>query len=244
MYAVLRQLERLLLPNACVSCERLVESRRPDELICTLCLARLESLARGCDRCGQPEPPVGPCRFCRDWPRALRRVRSAVWLGDEARQLIHHLKYEGYSALARTAADIVWRRIPRPDGACLVPVPLGAKRLARRGYNQAALLAGALAERWGLPLAGGLLSRTRETRSQTALTPEERGSNVAGAFSAARPAEPGLGGRAAVILIDDVLTTGATLAAAARALEEAGWEKISAVTFARARPYANGLVPG
>ncbi|MFQ6045493.1 MAG: ComF family protein [Gemmatimonadales bacterium] len=257
MRVALRALERLLLPNACVSCERLVEPGRADELICTVCRSRLQALPAGCSRCRQPEPPVGPCRFCRDWPPALRWVRSAVWLGEEARQLIHHMKYEGYPALARAAAQIVTRTMPKPNGACLVPVPLGSKRLARRGYNQAALLARALAARWQLPVEAGLLRRVRETRSQTALAPDERRDNVAGAFSAppavgrcgggaaaASAVGPGGGGGGvAIILIDDVLTTGATLVAAAHALEEAGWDEIGAVTFARAMPYAQGLSP-
>jgi len=110
----------------------------------------------------------------------------------------------------------------------LVPIPLGAKRRRERGYNQSERLAVALATRLGLEVRPELLARARETRSQTALTPEQRQVNVDGAFRARPPAG------AAVILVDDVFTTGSTLIAAATALLAAGTARVDAVTFARA----------
>lgn len=259
---VLRALERFLLPNACVACDGLVESRRADELVCTVCRARLRPLAGGCQRCGQPLPPVGPCRFCAAWPASLRWVRSAVWLGDEAREIIHHLKYNDLPALSATVAHVVQRFVPRPSAGLLVPVPLGQRRLRARAYNQAAVIADVLGAAWDRPVARDVLRRRRDTRTQTALSPEERTANVRDAFEAARgprrrcrtagregwtyardslssgAARATSGDRVTVILIDDVLTTGATLAAAAHALAARGWPAIGAVTFARARPYA------
>ena len=255
-------LERLLLPNACVSCGRTVGATTPDSLVCAPCLARLRSIPAGCERCGQPLPPVGPCRFCADWPRALQRVTSAVWLGDEARQIVHHLKYQGYKRLADDMARKMVRLLSCPVGSVLVPVPLGPKRLRQRGYNQADLVARSLGEQWKVDVHPQILARERDTKSQTKLTPEERRTNVGGAFVAAPPtATRGSGGAEgaegagdpdvqrssapaassvsppSVILVDDVLTTGATLAAAATALQEAGWHKVEAVTFARALPF-------
>lgn len=198
-----------------------------------------------CDRCGQPEPHFGPCRLCADWPPALRLARSAVWLEGGARRAIHALKYGGLPRIADDLADAMARALPRPAAGVLVPVPLGARRMAARGYNQSEALAGALARRWQLPVAD-LLRRTRETASQTALTPNARVANVAGAFEM-RNGECGVrnGGvgrrhsafrtpHSALILVDDVFTTGATLAACARALAGAGARDIAAVTFARA----------
>jgi len=120
-------------------------------------------------------------------------------------------------------------------------VPLSPSRERRRGYNQAAAIADALGAVWRLPVADDVLARTRETGTQTALTPMERLANMVDAFVARGPATaggPARGGSApTVILVDDVLTTGATLAACATALDGAGWGAVDAVTFARAMPY-------
>jgi ComF family protein len=124
---------------------------------------------------------------------------------------------------------------PLTAGVSLVAVPLAPKRLRARGYNQSERLAEALARRLGLDARPELLARVRETPTQTALTPEGRAANVAGAFRAARPRGGAAGaGPGYFVLVDDVFTTGATLVAAARALRAAGAERVEAVTFARA----------
>lgn len=170
-----------------------------------------------------------------------------MWLDDGARRAVHALKYQG---LARIADDLASAIPPPPANAdepsvfALVPIPLAPKRLRQRGYNQSAVLARALARRWHMPVCDVLI-RLRETPTQTTLTPDTRLANVAGAF-AWRIDDCGLriGGlpiksairnpRSAMILVDDVFTTGATLAEAARALEQAGVQKVQGVTFARA----------
>lgn len=231
--STLHALERLLLPNACVSCGSLVEQSRPDELVCLVCRSRLRGLSNGCVRCRQPLPPVGPCRFCAAWPPELQYATSAVWLGDEARKIVHYMKYRGYSRLSLTAAEVIGRLVSQPEGCVLVPIPLARRRLRQRGYNQAAEIARELGRIWRLPVDAGVLDRVRETRTQTELDPQARIENVQGAFAAKRPT-----GAERVILIDDVLTTGATLAAAATALAAAGWGSVGAVSFARAMPLA------
>jgi ComF family protein len=155
-------------------------------------------------------------------------VRSAVWLEGTARDAVHHLKYEGWSRAAEPLALAMRALEPLTGGVFLVPIPLGARRWRSRGYNQSERIAAALGRILGTPVRPELLRRTRETPTQTALTPEARQANVAGAFSAADVA--GL----RLVLIDDVFTTGATLASAGAALIAAGAERVEAVTFARA----------
>lgn len=155
-----------------------------------------------------------------------------MWLDDgPARALVHALKYGGWRVAARPMAlalgSVLAARRTAVDA--LVPVPLGRRRLRERGHNQAACLAAILSELVEVPLAPRLLARRRETRSQTALDPAARHANVAGAF---RAADACAGWR--LCLVDDVLTTGATLAACAAALAEAGAGEIGALTFARA----------
>ena len=223
-------LEQLLLPAECLSCRGLLPWTQSDALVCPACRTRWRALRPPwCERCGQPEPHFGPCRLCPEWPPALRRARSAVWLDSEAREAVHALKYRG---LPRVAADLAARMVrvlPRPiPPATLIPVPLGPRRLRERGYNQSEHLAAALGRHWRLPVRPDPLVRRLDTATQTALTPTARLANVAGAFAGRNvPRSP-------VILVDDVFTTGATLAEAARALAAAGAREIAAVTFGRA----------
>jgi ComF family protein len=153
-------------------------------------------------------------------------VRSAVWLDASARQAVHRLKYDGWWRVTEAMALAMRYLSPLQPPVRLVPIPLSAKRLRSRGYNQSARLATALARLTRLPVSE-VLHRVRDTRTQTALTPEERHANVAGAFRAERVA-------GTVVLVDDVFTTGSTLGAAASALAAAGAGPVKAVTFARA----------
>ena len=239
--------EQLLLPAECLTCHGLLGSRDAQRIICALCRQRWRSVRPPwCDRCGQPEPHFGPCRLCPEWPTALATVRSAVWLAAEAQQAVHTLKYGGLPRIADDLAVAMAGLRPRSDGpSALVPIPLAPQRLRQRGYNQSEVLARALAREWRIPVIVDALVRTRETPTQTALTPETRLANVAGAFDVRRAAWDVWRRRLQInaardtphvtcVLVDDVFTTGATLAEAARALERAGVTTIHAVTFARA----------
>ncbi|HET9383504.1 MAG TPA: ComF family protein [Gemmatimonadales bacterium] len=242
-----RALEQLLLPAECALCHGLLGERDAAHLTCPVCRTRFRPVRPPwCERCGQPEPHFGPCRLCVEWPEALKTVRSAVWLVEDAQQAVHALKYGGLSRIADDLALVMAPLRPSTDEpAALIPIPLAPKRLRSRGYNQSELLARALARKWRIPVVSDLLRRTRETPTQTALTPGTRLANVAGAFEAII-ADCGLriessltksairNPQFAFVLVDDVFTTGATLAEAARALEQAGATTIHAVTFARA----------
>jgi predicted amidophosphoribosyltransferase len=239
-------LERLLLPAECLICHQLLGPARADDLVCPVCRLRWRAVRPPwCERCGQPEPHFGPCRLCRGWPTEFTTARSAVWLDGGARAAVHALKYGGLPRIATDLAEVIARVVPAPRaGSVVVPVPLGLGRLRRRGYNQSAYLARALAAAWGLAMECELLVRTRDTPTQTALTPAARLANVAGAFelrigdcgvrSGAGRQSPIQNPQSAIVLVDDVFTTGATLAEAARALARAGHRTITAVTFGRA----------
>ena len=242
--------EQLLLPAECLLCRALLSFRHSARLVCDVCRHRWRPVRPPwCARCGQPEPLFGRCRLCAEWPAAFGLARSAVWLDAGAREAVHALKYGGLPRIAtELAAAMVGLDVPGLDSGLLIPVPLGRARLRDRGYNQSERLARALGRRWRRPVVD-LLVRTRDTAAQTALTPEARLANVAGAFET-RNVERGMRNRRPddcsafrlppsafqrpLILVDDVFTTGATLAEAARALERAGAGTVSAVTFGRA----------
>ncbi|HXE56887.1 MAG TPA: phosphoribosyltransferase family protein [Gemmatimonadales bacterium] len=226
----LRAFERWLLPGECLLCLQPTGGAPDDPLVCAVCRSRWRPVPDPvCGRCGQPEIPGLACRLCADWGETLSRVRSAVWLDAGPRRAVHHLKYDGWWRVAEAMADAMRRLEPLAHAQVLVPVPLARRRERERGYNQSQRLAAALARWSGGRVLAGALARTRETRSQTALTPEARRANVEGAFGAR-----GVRGLA-IVLVDDVFTTGATLLAAARALRDAGAARVDAVTFARAR---------
>lgn len=238
-----RDFEALLLPVGCLGCGRLLRGAEEEEVCCRLCRSRLRLLPpAGCARCAQPPDHWGgSCALCRDWPAELDWASSAVWLEEgPAEALVHSLKFGGWTVAARPMAEVMARSLAaRLAGVdYLVPIPLGRRRLKQRGHNQAGVLAAALGRVLGVPVREGLLSRVRETAPQTDLAPRERWANLAGAFVAAGAVATGT----MVALVDDVMTTGATAAAAARAMGAggpgrrtgAGGLRIGVVTFARA----------
>jgi predicted amidophosphoribosyltransferase len=228
-WSALAEVERWFLPGACLLCNQPVPEREGDALVCGLCRSRWRPVPEPfCTRCGQPNFGDLECRVCAPWPTGLGAVRSAVWLEGTARDAVHQLKYGGWPRAAEAMAIVMRNLEPLTGGVCLIPVPLGRRRLRERGYNQSQRLAAALGALTELPVRTDLLCRTRETPTQTALTPEARRANVAGAFTAS------IARGLRLVLVDDVFTTGATLIAAAAALQGAGAVTVDAVTFARA----------
>jgi ComF family protein len=150
--------------------------------------------------------------------------------------IVHALKYRGWHAIAHEMADrmsrMAWPLDVIEERAAIVPVPLAAARERERGFNQSERLARSLAERWRVPAWSDVLERARSTRTQTRLTPEERLANVSGAFRARDAFRPLR--NAHVVLVDDVVTTAATLNACAAALYAGGARIISYATFGRA----------
>lgn len=168
----------------------------------------------------------------------MRAVRSVCWATTGSGQpIVHALKYGGWHAVAAGMAErmarLDWPADVVEERVALVPVPLAASRLRWRGYNQSERLAHTLATRWKLPVWTTILARVRATETQTRLTPGERMRNVHGAFAAAAAERERLRG-AHVVLVDDVVTTAATLNACAAELHAAGARIVSYVTFGRA----------
>ena len=167
------------------------------------------------------------CARCRERAPAFAKAQAPYLHGGALAEAIWRLKYDGCEELARPLG-MLFDGCEAPRSRVVAPVPLHISRLRERGYDQAALLARSASRRFGLPYAD-LLLRTRPTRAQVGLDRTRREANVRGAFRARR-AVPG----ARVCLVDDVLTTGATAAEAARALLAAGAASVEVRTLARA----------
>lgn len=236
---MLHALLDLVFAPVCLGCDGTIAPGDTARLVCRRCRTRLRRPpAPSCERCGAPlrmtgrAPLAWGCPECSGWPESLLYARSACLLEPPADRLVHQLKYRGWRALGRVLAapmaDVQWPGDAH-EPAVIVPVPTTAARLRERGYNQAGLLAEALAAASGRRLAA-VLQRGAGTRTQTTLQPAARAANVAGAFAATVSSADGLH----VILVDDVLTTGATAAECARALVSAGACCIRLITFARA----------
>ena len=233
----------LLLPRSCVACDRLMD-RLDTGVVCGLCWSRLAFLpAPRCERCGHPVQG-SICRWCELLPPFVRAVRSVCWMPVEpASSIVHSLKYEGWSVIATELAErmsrLSWPSDVVEERTALVPVPLASARKRQRGYNQSALIARDLGEKWQLPVWENVLGRTRETETQTRLTPEERRANVAGSFCVFGERQNLAG--AHVLIVDDVVTTAATLNSCAKVLYEAGARIISYATFGRAHASGDRL---
>ncbi len=191
--------------------------------------------ARECLWCGRPAVRPGRplCPAClddavRDGPRSAPAglvAGRAVAVGSyegALREAVHRLKFSGWTFIVPLLGELLTGAVAQSGlwtADLVVPVPLHPRRLAERGFNQSALLGAAVARSFGASLEGRALVRTRATRSQVELGPDERGRNVRGAF---RVPHPGLVAGARVLLVDDVLTTGATAGECGRALLDAG----------------------
>ena len=220
---------RLLWPDRCAACDALGEAP-----FCAGCADTLEPCPSGCPCCGVPLdaallPGLRPrrCPACRRSPPPFAAA-SAPWLhGGALAEAIHRLKYQGRSDLAGPLG-VLFSGADPPRADVVAPIPLHPSRLRERGYDQAWLLARQAGRRLGLPLRS-LLRRVQATPQQTRLGRQGRANNMRGAFAS-------LGKIAGlrVCLIDDVLTTGATASAAARALLQAGAARVEVRTLARA----------
>lgn len=216
-----------VFPAPCVLCEKPIAGWESGA-VCEPCESRLEAPSPPfCSRCGLPAPSIRDfCGECRAGRTRFDFARSALVLDPSTRRLIHEFKYNDRVSLARPLGRAL-RRTFIAEGfraEVAIPVPLDGRRERERGYNQAELLA----LRLGIPVDQTILRRVRPTESQTGLTRRQRRINVRGAFRAVGPV------RGTFVLVDDILTTGATLGEAARALRQQGAGPVEVLTLARA----------
>ena len=226
----------LFLPRACARCGAAVAGERA---LCARCAAALPRLpADGCRLCQGPLGAGLRCSACRDERAPLAQIAAEVAFAGEVAGWIRRYKYPAAglagldprpAALAAALLADAARRLAAPGFELIVPVPIHAQRLRQRGFHPAGELARGLARALGVPAELRALAQLRATASQTGLDRRARRRNVRGAFLA----RPGLRLPRCVALVDDVVTTGATLAEAARALRHAGARRVVAVCVAR-----------
>lgn len=237
----------LVFPPRCQVCLKFGRAA-----ICDSCLAEIKVIEPPfCAICGRPFDPLAKaapvCTQCRKRRWSFQWARAYGTYEGTLREAIHRFKYSGKRVLAEPlgkmlaerAGDLTEVALEAIDLIC--PVPLYPARKKERGFNQAELLSKVLAERTGLPIEAGLLQRTRDTQPQVDLPAQDRARNVRGAFAAAADAGRQPSNTAeqvkgkSILLVDDVLTTGATLNECAKMLRRAGASQVYVLTVARSR---------
>jgi ComF family protein len=229
----LRLCADLLCPERCAACPTLVP---PAQLFCPACRARVRLLGPPeCGPCGCPLRSDGRCPECDGRGSPIRAARAWAAYHDPGgrspvAQAIAAFKYGGARRLGRRFASLLAARVPDAAIELVIPVPLHPRRLRHRGFNQSAVVARHLARQLCCGCHATLVARTRDTPSQTALSPVERAANVAEAFALRDRAV--IRGRT-VLVVDDVWTSGATIRAVAATLREGGAAAVDVVTIAR-----------
>jgi ComF family protein len=241
--AVVEPLLAVVFPSTCRACAEPLPAPLGGPL-CERCWSTLPRHAAAC-RCGTPLAAgvAAPCGRC-------RRGRSPFALGaslgpfeGSLRLLVHELKFRGRRRLVgRLVSELLAEPAVREallGAELLVPVPLHPRRLRARGFNQSLLLARALGRACGVPVARQALARRQDSPPQTGLGARERRRNVAAAFVSRRP---WVVAERVIVLVDDVLTTGATARACASALRRAGAAEVRVLSVARAETRGTGAI--
>jgi ComF family protein len=234
--AGLRAAVDIVYPPSCVACQAATGEA---QALCPACWGEMRFIERPyCERLGTPfavdlgDGLVSPAAIAD--PPVFARARAVCRFDGTARELVHRLKYGDRTDLALTMGRMMLQagRELLPLADVIVPVPLHRFRLWTRRFNQAAALAQVVSRGSAVPLAPLALARVKRTRQQVGLTRAQRADNLQGAFKVPPAARPLIEGRR-VLLVDDVLTTGATGNAAARALLRGGARSVDILTFAR-----------
>jgi ComF family protein len=235
MRALLRGALDIALPRLCAVCREPVEG----EGLCAACWSKLSFITRPyCERLGipfvyDPGPGILSMEAIAD-PPAYNRARAAVRFDEISRTLVHALKYGDRLDLAPMMGRWISRagREPLAEADALIPVPLHWRRLWTRRFNQSAMLAAAVSAASGVPMVTDALKRVKATVQQVGLSRTERAANIQGAFRVPEQGKAVVVGRRLIVL-DDVLTSGATVEGCARALLRAGARNVDVLVFAR-----------
>ena len=218
------------LPARCAGCGTITD--QPHEF-CASCWQQVEWLGKGgCDSCGMPleATDVEHCARCLAQTPIIARTRAAIAYGEIARSLVLRLKYARKVALAATMARYMRPLIEMSPDTTIIPVPLHWTRMWSRGFNQSGLIAAKLARLSGLAHDPAILERVKRTRSLKNMTPRQRAAEVRAAF---KVADRGAVKGRKFLLVDDVLTSGSTSDACAKALLRAGAKQVELICFAR-----------
>lgn len=228
-YRLAAALLNLLYPSRCPVCSGPSDSPSHSP-ICSGCWASIKRLeGPSCRICARPfaSEYAGLCGDClRERPPFSRVITYGLY-SDALKEAVHLLKFTSIKRLSRPLGMLL-AGLDIPEADLIVPVPLSTRELRKRGFNQTLLISRALSKTTGIPLGPGLLYKKRETPPQVSLPRRERLLNLKGAFAA----REGLEGRR-VILVDDVVTTGATARECSRAILKAGAEEVFVAAVAR-----------
>jgi len=224
----------LVFPRRCAGCDREPPGRGPFCAACEVALAEVRSPR--CTICGEPFGRAGsdhPCGRCTRAAPPFRLARAPYLYGGPLADAIRRMKYAGRPEIAASVAPLLFQEAEALVADVILPVPLSLRRLWSRGYNQSALLASRLARTVGRPLDTDSLRRVRDGPPQAGRARTARVEAVRKSFAVPRRRVNRIAGRR-VLLVDDVLTTGATASAASRALLHAGASEVLVLTLARA----------
>lgn len=233
MNRYLYALQNLIYPTRCLICNEKLDY--PEQFTCNQCKECFSFLENICEYCGSPIDKSGTCRVCNSEEFYFTKARSLFTFSNEIQKLIHGLKYDEKTNIGKLFATMIFHYLkkykPFSNIDILIPVPLHAVKFRSRGFNQSEKITRPLSKIIGIPQRTDIIKRSRFTSTQTQLNKQQRKVNVEGAFTL-RKLPPD--NNSSVLIIDDVFTTGSTLNAISKLLQNNGVNQIYVLTIARA----------
>lgn len=252
-YMLIKSILDLIYPDSlyCICCSKLIDDSRPYKL-CNDCMAGIKwSIGPCCKKCGKPLSPSNPmdtCFSCREHSHFFRKGYTVTEYGSFERSLVFALKYHARTDIALSLGEMIYDKLSRElqgdklreEYDLIVPIPMYEAKKMARGYNQAELIARAVAKHSLIEYHGDILQRTRETVALRGLSPEQRRLEIKGAFAFRQNCEAYVRG-ARVLLVDDIYTTGASCDEVAKLLLEHGAASVDIASFAAGADVVKGF---